>query len=526
MLLELQKRIFEYEPARRDLLGYTPTSPKKYRVQVFRNHSFELVEHTIGLFLDYAGLGIEFLYSSYDDSFSFLGLEPGVDLVLLWIDTTRYSGDIPQFLNERLFQLRQNYTKPVLIVPFGTDVSLAQAGVTVVNLSALESELGAAFTDRRAIAVAGTPLSGKAMLAISRLLGLQYFPALLRPALKAVVVDLDHTLYQGVIGEDGVQGVILTEGHKRLQTRLKQLAACGFFLCAASKNNPEDVEELFCARTDFPLKKEDFTKIIASWDSKADSIQKILQFLNINADSAVFMDDNTGELMTVQAAFPEIKLIHAGESGDATCAVLNEFPGLLKLAGSEDDEKRRTDVQANEARHALRKKLSPEEYIRSLNIHLKFSVDNASQVKRISELANKTNQFIFNYRRYTEAEIETRMQLEEYAVVAVSLSDRLSDSGLIGICVGRSLKDYVEIEECLISCRALGRGIESVIVLGAINQLVRRFGKAKVKVLFQRGARNTPAQQFIEEYLSNYLREPGKFSFDLPENLLTVETNE
>lgn len=524
MLLELQKQIFECALTRRDLLRYAPTVQKSYRVQVFRNHSFELVEHTIGLFLDYAELGIEFLYSSYDDSLSFIDFNPDVDLILLWIDTTRYSGDVSAFLNERLIQLRQIYQKPILIVPFGRDIAIAQPGVTVFNLSTLEIKLNGGFTDRRAMEVTGTALSSKAMIAISRILGLLYLPALLRPALKAIVVDLDNTLYHGVIGEDGIQGVVLTEGHKQLQLRLKQLADCGFFLCAASKNNANDVEDLFKIRSDFPLKKDDFTKIISTWDSKASSIQKIAEFLNINSDSILFIDDNIGELISVQMRFPNIKTILAGESGSATCAVLSEFPGLLKLTNSDDDTKRKKDIQANETRRILQKKLSTEDYIRSLEMRLIFSYDNEMQIKRISELANKTNQFIFCYKRYTEAEIAFRMHAKEYSIAAISLSDRLSDSGLVAVCVGRAVEGYAEIEECLISCRALGRGIENAIVLGAIKGIAQHLGKSKVKILFQRGDRNTPAQQFVAQYLADYLDRPEEFSFDMPENLLTVET--
>lgn len=524
MSLELQKFIFESEPSRRKMLNYVSECEKKFRVQVFRNHSFELLEHTIGAYLDYAGMGITFFYSGYDDSFSFMELDATADLVLIWIDMTRYtSGTAAVFLDERISQLRMRFSGPILLVPFGKKIELLQTGVVVLDLSPIEERLGANFIDERAKSITGTLLSSKAMMAISRELGLRYLPALLQPALKAVVVDLDNTLYRGVLGEDGANGIIMTTGHRQLQEHLKQLSATGFFLCLASKNNAEDVERLFEMRTDFPLRKEDFSIICSTWDSKADSIEKIARFLNINPDSMVFVDDNVGELTAVQLAFPSIKIIHANEDGRATCNVLKEFPGLLKLDCFEDDLKRKDDVKANKQRQTLQRKLSPEEYLRSLEIHLQFAYDNAKQIRRISELASKTNQFIFNYMRYTQAEVEARMLSKDYAVAAVSLSDKLSDSGLVGVCVGRAVENYVEIEECFISCRALGRGIDDVIVLGTIDGIAHQLGRQNVKVLFQKGERNVPAERFVQTYLTPYLENPARFHFVIPENLLAIE---
>ena len=527
MSIELQKFIFESAPSRMALLNYIPQQPRTHRVQVFRNHSFELVEHTMGAYLDYAGLGLEFSYSGYDDSFSFLELEPEADLVLIWIDTKRYApGAAATLMAERLPQLKLRYLKPILLIPFGEDMEPGLSGVTVFNLSPIEKELGAKFTDERAKAVTGTSLSAKAMLAVSRELGLKVFPSLLRPALKAVIVDLDNTLYSGVLGEDGAENLVLTEGHRRLQSGLKQLSKQGFFLCAASKNDQRDVDELFDRRPDFPLRREDFTTIRASWDPKAESIRQIAAFLNIHVDSMVFVDDNIGELMAVRMAHPDIKLILAGEDGGVTAAVLSQFPGLYKGSASADDAKRKEDVQANLQRRQLQASLSHEDYVRSLQLCLRFSCDDPAQALRISELANKTNQFIFNYRRYPLPQVEAMIASPEYRVVTVSLSDKLSDSGLIGVCVGKAEDDHVLIDECFVSCRALGRGIDDVIILGAIRLIAEHFGCSKVQVLFQSGPRNAPAESFVKEHLAANLPAPASFSYTIPENLLTVSVEE
>ena len=224
MNLELQKMIFEKQVNRRDLLSYKCVEPKTLHIQVFRNHSFELVEHTIGMYLDYSQIGVVFEYSGYDDSLTFNELNKEADLLIIWIDTKRYNSSINEFLNDRIKYLKEIYNKPVLIIPYGEILNINSSSVFVYNLNKLEETMGESFIDERAKDATGTALSHKALMAISRELGLKILPALLKPALKAVIVDFDNTIYKGVLGEDGINGVELTEGHKALQEKLKSLS--------------------------------------------------------------------------------------------------------------------------------------------------------------------------------------------------------------------------------------------------------------------------------------------------------------
>ena len=124
----------------------------------------------------------------------------------------------------------------------------------------------------------GTKLSSLTCIEVSKDLGLNYIPSLLKPNLKGIIVDLDNTLYKGVLGEDGIEGITLTLGHKNLQNSLKKLKDQGFFLCVASKNNEQDVIDLFKKREDFPLSLNDFTKVYANWNSKSESIGLIANY--------------------------------------------------------------------------------------------------------------------------------------------------------------------------------------------------------------------------------------------------------
>ena len=528
MSLELQEYIFEKKPKRRELLRYCPKEQsRQYNVQVFRNHSFELIEHTIPVYLDYAGLGVSFSYSNYDDSFSFLDLDAAADLVIVWIDGARYPNiSVQDFLSQRIGALRSMTNQPVLVLPFRAEVTLDISDVLAVNLSELCAELGADIVDERTLSATGTALSSKAMLHVSKVLGLRYLPALLRPALKGLVVDFDNTLYQGVLGEDGIQGVTLTPGHLALQQELKRLAGQGFFLCAASKNELEDVCNLLDQRKDFPLKRGDFTKLCVSWKPKAESMTEIANYLNIHTDSLVFIDDNIGELTAVQMQHPQIRLIHAKEDADITLEVLKSYPGLLKLRSSADDAKRSADVRSNEERSQLRQTMSHEDYIKSLELKLTYSLNDRERIGRVAELANKTNQFIFNYQRYSEAQVQQLMSSEDTAILTLSLSDRLSDSGLVGVFAGRKEGDHLELEECFVSCRALGRGIDEIMVSGAISVLLKHFGIDRLHVQFQTGPRNKPAETFVNEHLHNYLAAPAAFAYELPKDLLTITISE
>ena len=524
MITDLQKFLFQDRLSRMELLKYKTQEKQNYRIQVFRNHSFELVEHTLGAFLDYAGIGAQFIYGGYDDSLSFVELDSSVDLILLWIDTKRYmKASIVDFLDERISQLRIQYSKPILLIVTGEIVNLNKVGVVVLDLTPIQNKLVDSFFDDRMERITGTRLSSKAMVEISKEIGLRYLPVLLHPPLKAIIVDLDNTIYSGVLGEDGIDGLVLTNGHIKLQEELHRLSEQGFFLCIISKNEQEDVEKLFEERKDFPLKRSDFSKIIGSWEPKSKSLNKMLGFLNISSDSVLFIDDNMGELIEIITEFPKIKIILAEKDARLTYQALKYFPGLLKLNVLVDDIKRKEDIKAKEKRDMLQKKLTQKEYMQSLQIQISFTYNDETQINRIFELANKTNQFIFNYKRYTCKEVEERIKSEAYIVLTISLKDRLSDSGIIGVCVGCKDDSYIQIEECFVSCRALGRGLDAIIVLGAIQAILDYYNMERMKLLFKRGERNLPAFYFVKEHLQHYLEKPNSFHYKIPNDLVKIK---
>lgn len=520
----LQDFLFEQGPSRMDLMNYKKASGgAKFRVAVYRNHSFELIENTISAYLDYAEIDLEFVYSDYDDSLSFTDLDLSVDLILLWVDLDRYSADdIDSFINERINHLRTVFDKNILFVPVGSISSLSADHVAMYDLSTMKKELGEDFFDERMEKFSGTRLSRSACMCIAKDLGLNWLTALLKPLLKCIVVDLDNTLYQGVLGEDGEANLVLKDGHVKLQEKLLDLKNKGFFLCVASKNDDRDVMALFSNRDDFPLSTENFTIISANWGAKADSIAEMSKQLNIHVDSFLFIDDNMGELVSVRGIFPEIKSIWAKDDPDVTCRALSNFPGLLKLNANAEDAIRNTDVVANQKRQALLSSASKEDYLKSLEVNLMFSINNFDQLDRVTELSNKTNQFILSYKRYSPKTVQSLMETNNSAVVTVSLSDKLSDSGIIGVAVLIKQDNHALLEEAFVSCRALGRGLDAAIVKGAVLKGLQHLGLSQLQVQFTEGERNLPALTYVNENFSLYIERPEMFNYDFPLDLITV----
>lgn len=523
--LNLQDFLFEKETSRVDLLNYTSTFDVDYRVAIYRNHSFELIENTIRPYLDYANMGVEFLYSSYDDSLAFLELDFSADLVLLWLDLSNYEiDDLQSFIHERIQYLKEKFEGNILFIPYGDNgrLDIESLQVATYSLTRLEEQLADKFLDLRLEPFSGTKLSNVANLEISRDLGLNYLPALLRPNLKGVVVDLDNTLYAGVLGEDGITGVELSDGHRLLQTQLKRLSQQGFFLSIASKNDERDVVQLFKERKDFPLKIEDFVKVHANWDSKADSITSIADSLNISVDSLLFVDDNMGEIVSVLERHPSLNVILAKDNARLTHKVLSNYPGLLKLSLKREDGLRKSDAMANKERQKIQKTLTAEDYIKELDMELLYEINEAKNLERVTELSNKTNQFIFSYQRYSSQQVRQLMKSNDSAVISISLKDKLSDSGIIGVIVVTKKEEFGVLEECFVSCRALGRGVDQAIVLGGTKIAMEHLNIENLKVNFSKGERNFPAERFCNTHFDKQQKSPEEFSYNIPSDLIKV----
>lgn len=496
--------IFEENLNRLKLLGIQPkTSNRRIVINVHRNHSFEMIGSVLNAFLDLSDLTADVVLSSYDDSLNFSDFSG--DIHILWLDLDRYNKDrVYEFLLDRVTVLRSKTEAPILLCLLGEvdNVIVNQPDVFTCNVDSFVKSMGKDVFDLIREKYTGTRLSGMASLECARMLGLKYIPALLKTPFKAVVCDLDNTLYQGILGEDGISAL---KPNNELQKQIKQLKERGFFICIASKNEEQDVKKMFEVRSDFLLKWEDFTAVQINWDSKDTNIKKLAKFLNIATDAMLFLDDNPAELQNVADSGVSSILVDAN-----ICNVLKYYPGLLKLRHNKEDDLRSKDIKANIERQHLQSELSPSEYFEKLKIKLKFSINNLEQQCRVAELLGKTNQFILNYARYNEATVHNFMTSKDKCIITIGMVDKLSDSGVIAILVAHKEKEKLWLDELTVSCRALGRNLENIMLpklfLLAQHKLQT---SAEIFIPYMHGDRNKPALVWLESISGENLQEKG-----------------
>lgn len=535
-----QPTLFAPEPSRIALRSLSLQQSKKtarFRVTVWRNHALEPLLPAAEPYFEYGPAEIDLIFQDYDDSLSFEAWQTS-DLELLWLDPLRYLAkndpvDWLNWLTSRISRLREVSSAPIVVAtwfPLGKAELLRKRcaklyGVYVADLEKLATEANQPLVDESSAHFSGTPLNPKLYSRIARTLACHWIPGAIFPPLKAVFVDLDNTLYDGVLGEDGPQGVRLTLGHKALQQALLSLKRRGIFLGLISKNRLEDVTGIFQKRKDFPLRIDDFSLVDASWDEKHLAIARGLHELGIGSEAAIFVDDNPGEILSIARALPEVRIIQASEDADLTARAILYTPGLWRWNLEPEDLKRFEDQKANSKRAGLlTESQEVGEYFASLGVCLTFDVNPREKISRLSDLSLKTNQFNLALMRLSHPEIAKYMTPGRVAV-GISLEDRLSDSGMIGLVLVRFEASTAFVDEVVISCRALGRQLEDSVVLGAITAALE--GEEITDLSFARvqGPRNEPALTWLGKLSPDLRNGRSKISvatirdFDFPKGI-------
>ncbi|WP_304647144.1 HAD-IIIC family phosphatase [uncultured Helicobacter sp.] len=535
-----QYDIFSMELKRTALLSLAKHIPleilQSIHINIHRNHAFEPIQSVIAPFLHYAGLKAHFHYSDYDDSLSFSSLASqshNADLEIIYIDKTRYNLDnvaFLQFRKERSLALRTLTKAPIMIAllddstfatllesQYAHDIqSLQNQHIFCFSLYALYTQREQFITleshhliDEAKESISGTRLSNYGSLAIAQILGLKLIPALTLPTLKAIVCDLDNTLYGGILGEDGINSLQFTPSHIALQKQLLEYKKQGFLLALCSKNESQDAMNLFATRKDFPLSWNDFDNTQVNWKPKYENLLNIAQSFNIGVDSLLFIDDNIAEIESIKHI--GAKYIHA-LSPQNVLWKLFLFPQMTKLHTNKEDSLRANDIAANTQRKNLQS-LDTETYFENLAITLSFSLNNTQHTQRIYELMNKTNQFIASYTRPTLPQAQEWLDSKHFCVLSIAMSDRLSDSGIIGIIIGeyKEAQKEIHIIDIVVSCRALGRRLETLMLNYAFYLITENLSPSikdskkrestshSVFLHYQKGERNAPFLQTLSQ---------------------------
>jgi FkbH-like protein len=287
---------------------------------------------------------------------------------------------------------------------------------------------------------------------------------------KCLVLDLDNTLWGGVVGDVGVSGLVLGEGsargeaHLALQRYAKALKDRGVILAVCSKNDPAIAERAFAEHPEMLLKRSDIAAFVANWGDKAENIRAIASQLNIGLDSLVFVDDNPAERARVREALPMVAVPELPDDPALYARCIAEGGHFEAISFTEDDARRGEQYAANVERDALRAVAQNlDEYLRGLQMSVTYGQFSAVDLARVTQLINKTNQFNTTGRRHSADDVSRFAAEKEDITLQFRLADRFGDNGLVSVMILRPVSgeaSTLEIDTWVMSCRVFGRQLE------------------------------------------------------------------
>jgi FkbH-like protein len=297
---------------------------------------------------------------------------------------------------------------------------------------------------------------------------------------KCLVLDLDNTLWGGIVGDDGVQNLILGRDHPAgeafldFQRYVKDLQRRGIILAVCSKNDIDNAKEGF-SHPDSILKVEDFSAFKANWNPKPGNMREIAAELNIGLDSLVFVDDNPAERALVADQLPEVAVPDVGSDVSRFAEVLEHERYFEVDKVVQDDLNRATYYNSNAQRSTHQAGFSNYgEFLASLEMTAEIGSFSAVYLERITQLINKTNQFNLTTKRYTSAEVESISRDPGFVTLYGRLADRFGDNGLVSVLIGRVSGETIEVDLWLMSCRVLNRELEFAIFDALVEQCQAR----------------------------------------------------
>jgi FkbH-like protein len=321
---------------------------------------------------------------------------------------------------------------------------------------------------------------------------------------KCLVLDCDNTLWGGVIGEDGLGGIALGENFpgaafQTFQRRILQLKEAGVFLAIASKNDHSAVMDVFEKHDGMVLTADDIAIWKVNWAPKSGNIAEIAAELNIGVDSLVFVDDSSYEIAEVMASQPAVTCVQVPEEPSEIPSVLAETGLFRHLRVSDEDRLRTSMVLAEREREHQTQALSPEEFLESLQLEVHFFEPEPEHVGRVAQLTNKTNQFNLTTIRRTEADVAALLASPVHEVRSIRVSDRFGDYGIVGVSVTEQRRDEWFVDSFLMSCRVLGRGVESAFLRAIIDD-AQSAGAATVRGSYVPTPKNGQVADFFDRH--------------------------
>ena len=346
-------------------------------------------------------------------------------------------------------------------------------------------------------------------------------------AKKCLVLDLDNTLWGGIVGEDSFENIKLgpespSNVFWEFQKYILALNQRGIILAVNSKNNPEDALRVIREHPYMVLREEHFACLKINWQDKATNLKEIANELNIGLDSLVFIDDDPLNRQLVKERLPEVLVVDLPDDPSyftQTLKELNEF-NVFQIT-EEDYHRGRMYTQDRQRKEFEVKSGDFDEFLAKLNLKVEIKKADAFTVPRISQLTLKTNQFNLTTRRYQEEEIRRFAGLEDYLVFSVKVEDKFGDSGIVGVAIIKKMAEGWLIDNFLLSCRIIGRNIEKAMLYHIID-LVKKDGAQRVVGEYIATAKNAPCSKMYEENGFDKAKD-GLFVFETNKSFLCPE---
>ncbi|MCP4132268.1 MAG: HAD-IIIC family phosphatase, partial [bacterium] len=321
----------------------------------------------------------------------------------------------------------------------------------------------------------------------------------LKNAFKVIALDCDNTLWEGVCGEEGSTGVKVDGPFARLQEFLVKKHDEGMLLVLNSKNNEDDVWEVFHRNSDMVLKREHFVASRINWDRKSENLASLADELNLGIDSFIFIDDSQTECFEVMSNAPEVLTIHLPEDPSEIPKYLSHvwaFDNLKPLTG--EDRKRSEMYFAEKRRKEVVASCGTlDDFIGTLELKVSMNLAEEGEIPRISQLTLRTNQFNLSTRRRSESEITDLIGTEGINVWTIRVCDKFGDYGLTGVVITEKGDDELVLDTFLLSCRVLGRKVENLVLAG-LKKYCAASAIKMIRADFRKTKKNYPVRIFFD----------------------------
>ncbi|HYL99520.1 MAG TPA: HAD-IIIC family phosphatase, partial [Blastocatellia bacterium] len=355
----------------------------------------------------------------------------------------------------------------------------------------------AEYYDRRGYELGAIPYTSHFFTALGTMIA-RTLSALRGPSYKVIALDCDHTLWNGICGEDGAEAVTIEPAHRFLQEFMVAQHDAGMLLCLCSKNNEADVVEVFERNPEMIVRLDHIVSRRINWAPKADNLKAMADELHLGLDSFIFIDDDPVECAAMRATTPEVLTLQLPERRDLIPRFLNNVWAFDRVRLTEED-RQRTGLYRRARRREQSEREAPsiEQFLAGLDLRVEIAKLEPADIDRVSQLTYRTNQFNLTSRRRTARDIQLLHGSGSLECYVVRMSDRFGEYGLVGVMIFHAAGESLNVDTFLLSCRALGKNAEKRMVEW-LGEYAARRGLGEVVLPFVHGPRNQPALEFLE----------------------------